>query len=262
MNSNILIKKYTALGWLVALLIACGVGQAVAFANEDDATTVQVKLFTAFMRQQKKPPAGLSEEQLRRWDELQSVSHILCWMGEEQEPLRLPFHHGRISHQAAEYKGPPQLIFFRETRRRDDGSVVPVPLAVYEIPEGRSEVLLVFTENEGAQSPPYHVLGIDYSEKSFPQNSVRFYNLSDLSLALNIDEKKAFLNAQASYTLLLSPNALKEGAYGVQVAGNLGGKWRMLWSTRQPAIDGQRKVVFLSPVGEAPRQKIRPTILN
>lgn len=161
--------------------------------------------------------------------------------GRKQE-LLVPWRDRSVEASFDEF-GP---LVFTVTQARVDGPV-EVPVAVADIPEGAKRLLLMLVENPAREAggTPYLVRVMDDSHTTFPAQSVRFVNWSQVELAGMLGERMFTVGAGQSQTV---PAELTGGGQllSMRLASRNGvGGWRRLRSTMLPISEKSRVLIFL-----------------
>ncbi|MBC2602220.1 hypothetical protein [Puniceicoccus vermicola] len=127
------------------------------------------------------------------------------------------------------YKGPANLVFFRETAHPQTGEMVRTPVAQTRLPKNLNEVLLVFQKKTNSQREFYRVYPIPRNRKQFPRGSYQIFNFSDFSITGKIDDEMFTLAKQDSVIVELP--AQQTTTIEVKFARSEGDEWKLAYSS-------------------------------
>lgn len=156
----------------------------------------------------------------------------------QRESLALSLNEGRLS-DAYEYRGPPQIRFFREKISLEH-KISRIPLASISVAPTAKELILLFFPS-GAGS--YQILPVESSLASVSSGSAMVYNLTHTKLSCTFGGPAFELLPQQAQ---LRPLSIFEGNYQPILAASQdkGGRWKRRL-VRKLSISAQSSMLFV-----------------
>jgi len=168
----------------------------------------------------------------------------------EAPPSKLTFHKYRRS-DPIEYKGPAQLVFFRQEPSPDpDAPPRRIPVArSFLRPEHPPEELLLFFQTKTEPDPDtgalFDVVGMDDSTDTFPKNSVVVFNATGFNLYGMVDKTHQEFSSGPSDVFKMPPSLYT--AFAVETRT----EYRMVFENTLQFGEDTRVILMLRP----PRRK-------
>ncbi len=223
--------NYTAI--LIAALSVAGAHTSI-FANEYPSHTLSVSIVDDGIN---------SIYYLGQEDEgIPPTPSIPLYVVSNNEPMLVDVPFASLS-SIVRYQGPSKLTFYRSPPSPDPDAPLPPIAGTVQLPQTSSEtVLLFFTEDFATRK--YRILALNDSLASFPENSLRIFNFSSNTVAVELDGQHKSLSSNASHIVPLdisnSYQRLKIARYDDNAS-----RWRLALNRSIRVRDGTRSTYLI-----------------
>jgi len=147
-----------------------------------------------------------------------------------------------------EYKGTPQMTFFREETNSETGELVRTPVGSVLMPVNANEVLLIFIRDPNREEEYYQITAIKRDRANFPKGSYQIYNLSDYAIAGKVDDSTFQLAKRENSIIKLSRK--ETAAIEVKFARNNEDGWKLAYSSLWGHKVNKRVNIFICNSGD------------
>jgi len=127
------------------------------------------------------------------------------------------------------YKGPENIVFFRESVEQTTGESIRIPVAQAKIPKNAKEILFVFQPSADTSKESYALYPIPRDREKFPRGSYQIFNFSDYTISGKIDDELFQLDRQNQSIIALPLQ--KTTTIEVKFARSQGEGWTLAYSS-------------------------------
>ena len=147
-----------------------------------------------------------------------------------------------------EYKGTPQMTFFREKLNSNTGEMIRTPVGSVLMPDNANEVLLIFIRDPNREEEYYQITAINRDRADFPKGSYQIYNLSDYAIAGKVDDSTFQLAKRENSIIRLSRK--ETAAIEVKFARTDEDGWKLAYSSLWGHKVNKRVNIFICNSGD------------